>query len=396
MTEELSQVSEIPGLYGDFKMEEVILQWIWAEQSFLQEDLSTICGKKVKVLQRGEWNRAGEGPDFLNGRIQLDGDIFDGDIEVHFRSSDWWRHGHQKDVNFEGVVLQVTLFTSEQDARDGRTHGGRSVPTLNLLPYLYRGVEEYAEEWMVSKLAGYLPTQSHILEGVRQHTAPAKVSARKRWEAKCRYARKRMESGNWEQAVHQWFMEVLGYRRNRLSMARVALRYPFEYWQIGEVVPSEVYLEEKGWVGSGSRPSNHPKKRLWQYASLWKKNPQWINELKNLRIQDSSKGKPCTRASLGVYDLSRKVRENIWMSVFSASRAHTLWLDCCLPMLQTEHSEDLFLHWYHWPTGDCPHGYREISHSLGWVKGGRTDPFSNGHFQAILQKLTEIPNPLHT
>ena len=97
-----------------------------------------------------------------------------------------------------------------------------------------------------------------------------------------------------------------------------------------------------------------------------------------------------SRTSLGISDLSRTVRKDFWNSIFSESRAHTLWLDCCLPLLQAINSMDLFELWYNWPAGDCPQGYPEIAKSLGWIKGGREEPFSNGHLQAILERLTAL------
>ena len=107
-------LSEIPGLYGTFKMEEVILQWIWAEQAFVQENLSSVCGKKIEVVSCGQWNKSGKGPDFKNAQIRLDGMIVGGDIEVHFRGKDWQYHGHDQDRNFNRVVLHVPCSLSKE------------------------------------------------------------------------------------------------------------------------------------------------------------------------------------------------------------------------------------------------------------------------------------------
>ena len=61
-------VKEVPGLYGTLNMDEIILQQIWEEQDFFNQSLHTSCGKRIEVLNRGDWNRAEEGPDFKNAR----------------------------------------------------------------------------------------------------------------------------------------------------------------------------------------------------------------------------------------------------------------------------------------------------------------------------------------
>ena len=52
---------------------------------------------------------------------------------------------------------------------------------------------------------------------------------KERWILKCMYAKKRIEAVGWEGAC-QWFLEVLGYRRNRSPMARSQI-YPIETWR---------------------------------------------------------------------------------------------------------------------------------------------------------------------
>lgn len=63
-------------------------------------------GRTLKILSQGIWNRE-SGPDFLNAKILLDDIEKHGDIEIHFSSSDWFRHGHDKDNAYDNVVLHV-------------------------------------------------------------------------------------------------------------------------------------------------------------------------------------------------------------------------------------------------------------------------------------------------
>ena len=107
-------VEEVPGLYGALRVEEKVVQKIWADQDFDKREMVTECGKKVIISSPGIWNLAEEGPDFKNASISLDNSPVDGDIEIHFNSSDWEKHGHHKDVNYNRVLLHVTFFPQNE------------------------------------------------------------------------------------------------------------------------------------------------------------------------------------------------------------------------------------------------------------------------------------------
>ena len=87
----------------------------------------------------------------------------------------------------------------------------------------------------------------------------------------------------WENACHRWFLEVLGYARNRSPMARIAQRVGIQDWRNG-VCPEEVFQTEDGWKIRGCRPNNHPKKRLEQYSQLINQRPDWPERLKTLDL----------------------------------------------------------------------------------------------------------------
>ena len=129
-------VKEVPGLYGTFNMDEIILQQIWEEQDFFNQSLHTSCGKRIEVLNRGDWNRAEEGPDFKNAQLLIDGQIKLGDIEIHFQPSDWVKHRHDHNPNFNQVVLQVCVFPDSDPSKVQNviSENGENILTLFLLP----------------------------------------------------------------------------------------------------------------------------------------------------------------------------------------------------------------------------------------------------------------------
>ena len=63
-------------------MKEDFLQYIWANFLYKSSELTTHTGKKVRILHPGEVNR-NAGPDFFNARVQMDGLVLAGNVEIH-------------------------------------------------------------------------------------------------------------------------------------------------------------------------------------------------------------------------------------------------------------------------------------------------------------------------
>lgn len=82
------------------------MQYVWQHRLWIQQDMRTVDGLRVQVIDPGILNR-GSGPDFFNAKIRIDGKLWAGDVEIHVRASDWHRHGHDKDAAYDSVVLHV-------------------------------------------------------------------------------------------------------------------------------------------------------------------------------------------------------------------------------------------------------------------------------------------------
>lgn len=87
-------------------MTERLLHFIWQFQYFNRGDLRTSNGEPLEVLFPGNYNRD-QGPDFKDARIRADHTTWAGTVELHVRSSDWFKHKHQDDHNYRNVILHV-------------------------------------------------------------------------------------------------------------------------------------------------------------------------------------------------------------------------------------------------------------------------------------------------
>ena len=202
------EVAEAPGLYGPLAVEEKVIKQIWEKSDFMIDDLQTTHGEALKIMNSGKWNLAEEGPDFKEATISIDGRKVTGDVEIHFEEKDWIRHRHHKDPAYARVILHVLLYQPKGKKRVAFSDKKQKPHTLVLLPYLLKSVEEYAEEDALEKLVGISP-QSTIPDHFPKNWEESKDWARRRWIQKCKHAENRLNSVNWEDACHQWFLEVL-------------------------------------------------------------------------------------------------------------------------------------------------------------------------------------------
>ena len=87
-------------------MNEQLFQFIWRFRYFNAAALATIQGDPVDVIDTGILNTH-QGPDFSNARIRIGQTVWAGSVELHIRSSDWHKHGHQTDHHYDRVILHV-------------------------------------------------------------------------------------------------------------------------------------------------------------------------------------------------------------------------------------------------------------------------------------------------
>ena len=86
---------------------EMMLHYVWQHKIFPLKELTTIDGMSVEVISPGMHN-TDAGPDFLNAKVKIGGMLWVGSVEVHLKSSDWFRHHHDTDEAYNSVVLHVT------------------------------------------------------------------------------------------------------------------------------------------------------------------------------------------------------------------------------------------------------------------------------------------------
>ena len=100
-------------------MKEEFLHFIWQQKLFLKENFKTIDGETIEVISTGNHN-TDAGPDFFNAKVKIGNTVWAGNVEIHKKSSDWFRHKHHEDKAYNNVILQLVL---DNDIETKRTNG---------------------------------------------------------------------------------------------------------------------------------------------------------------------------------------------------------------------------------------------------------------------------------
>ena len=103
------------------------LHYVWKHKIFPLRELRTADGQRLEVLNPGIHNMDA-GPDFLGAKIKLDGTEWVGNVEIHTKTSDWFRHHHDTDAAYENIILHVA---AEVD-RKLFYPNGREIPQVQL------------------------------------------------------------------------------------------------------------------------------------------------------------------------------------------------------------------------------------------------------------------------
>ena len=133
-------------------MNERLLQYIWQFQYFNNRELQLSTGESLQIIHPGQWN-IHQGPDFQQATIKIGETKWVGNIELHVLSSDWFRHAHQHDKNYNSVILHVVWCHDQQEVKS-------NIPILSLQDKVPKMLLSQYEEWMLNPF--FIPCGKNI------------------------------------------------------------------------------------------------------------------------------------------------------------------------------------------------------------------------------------------
>ena len=201
---------------------ERLLHYVWKHRLLPVATLTTTDGQELEVIDPGLHNRD-QGPDFFNAKVRLGGTLWAGNVEVHLRSSDWYRHGHDTDPAYNSVVLHVV---GEVDG-EVTTAEGKTLPQVRIdIPERIR--QSYDE---LCRTEDY-PRCHRIIPSVptlKVHQwMDALLVERLKERSEQVAARAERTGGDWERATFVTLCRSFGFGLNGDSFERWAMRIPLQ------------------------------------------------------------------------------------------------------------------------------------------------------------------------
>jgi hypothetical protein len=290
-------------------MREDFLHYLWKTRHFNQQNLTITTGESLFIADTGTYNRDA-GPDFQQARIRIGDLLWIGNIEMHLRSSDWFRHGHHGDPAYQNVILHVVYEADENISLSPKTEHSSAtyLPCLELknriAPHLF---EKY---WGMLQTTAWVPCQMHF-SAVSTFTRAACLDRLviERLEQKVERIEQRLEANqyDWETTFYEKMARSFGAKVNAEPMELLAQSLPYTllskyknslfqieallFGQAGwlenhfldaynvALAKEYAFLKQKhrltplqtnriAWKFSKMRPANFPTIRLAQFAGL--------------------------------------------------------------------------------------------------------------------------------
>ncbi len=203
-------------------MTEEFLQYVWENTLFDTKHGITTEGKKIEVIHPGFRNRDA-GPDFFTAKIRINGMLHVGNVEIHQRGSDWFRHGHHVDPAYDNVILSVVAVADEEPYNTRC----RSIDSM-VLAYNRQLWDEYV--YLQKSLE--TPRCAGRLRGIDPLRASMILTgyAVERLEAKCQVIRQMLKDtrNDWETCFYRMLARYWSGSVNAEPFAMLAQNLPYK------------------------------------------------------------------------------------------------------------------------------------------------------------------------
>ena len=344
---------------------ERLVQAIWQHQRLRRGELKTADGKSVRVLHPGFANFEG-GPDFRGAVLQIGRDApSSGDVEVDLRAGGWRAHGHDRNPNFQNVLLHVVWDDAGIPASP---RGDGSSPGTPVILCLKNVLDTPLNELSMALENESLRSLPENLRGkccgpLRELDEPElsgllHEAARVRFENKAAQCRARAKNTGWEQALWENLFRALGYKHNAWPMQYLAeqrprllaslenassvemlsalqarllgmsgllpdeltraqkssdsyLRRVWDFWWRERDAFGDIILPRTAWRFHGLRPANHPRRRL-ALASHWLADKKLIPKIENWIAAGTSEDKSPQTAWRELTNILQVERDDFW------------------------------------------------------------------------------------
>ena len=203
---------------------ESFLHFIWQYQLFDKANLQTSQLEDIQIFKQGNHN-TDAGPDFLDGNISIDKVMWFGAIEIHTRTSDWHKHGHQVDKAYEQVVLHVVWENDEPLLRND----GTIMPTLALSERIDQTyIARYQALLEDKQLIACAPLVNQVSDLVILGMLDRALFTRQEQKTAAIASVFSATHDSWEETCYRMLAKNFGFKINAFPFQKLAERLPFK------------------------------------------------------------------------------------------------------------------------------------------------------------------------
>lgn len=200
---------------------EELLYYVWQCKNFDHNNLRTITGESIKIIQYGQRNLS-SGPDFSNVKIEINGIIWAGNMEIHVLSSDWKKHNHDADEAYKNVVLHV-VFDNDKN------HLPENIPVLVLKNRIDQSVIRQFSTLM--EATTWIPCEKTIHQAdLSKFSIWSNALAIERLTSKTEQhsVLGSYKMGDWQQLLHERIARYFGSKENSDNFELLASLLPYQ------------------------------------------------------------------------------------------------------------------------------------------------------------------------
>jgi hypothetical protein len=276
-------------------MKEEYLHYLWKMKRIPFHQMHLQDGRSFHVISPGIHNENNDGPDFYDAKIEIDGLIWVGPIELHVKSSDWFLHKHQFDTAYNNVILHVVYDDNQPIYQNNRL-----IPSLELKSIIDN--DHFSNYFKLKNGLKNDLTCSQHLHSINEIYIASTIDR----ALVSRMERKladivQMGSNEPSELLYRLIAKSFGSKVNQLPFEELTIRLPYSFLkqlnkkkrklaieyvsglfhptQISEFLKEERNLREiaslnlgsvnnKSWKFAGVRPTGFPTVRIQQFAEF--------------------------------------------------------------------------------------------------------------------------------
>ncbi|MCX6004475.1 MAG: DUF2851 family protein [Chloroflexi bacterium] len=256
-------------------------------------------GARVQVLYPGRGSTR-PGCDFQDAVLLIDDEKVYGDVEIHVTSDLWHCHGHHRDPVYNNIVLHVAMW--QRGGLPAIVQNGNVIPTVILSQYLSGYVVHNPNSIKQTQYGcSYIDKQSS--RGTLYKILHEAGS--ERFKQKVNKFKVELQREDHQQVLYRYIARALGYARNTTPFEALSQKLPIKFitrnlqeniislqaylFGVSGLLPSQrngnsyyfideetstlehewsariamlQQLQEWDWCFHGTRPENHPARRL--------------------------------------------------------------------------------------------------------------------------------------